>query len=291
MSFFYLFSQIMNSTGYYFGFFYSYLFSSFAIFLTREKVNQKIIRIFFYLIVAYLLSLYLRGIPTQLWALYSENHISVFILFWGIFLIAVTYKQIKKVYLSDLVLIFIICVIANGRSGIAVSAFMLIFLGLKYNMKKMIPLFFVSLICAIYFIDFILNNVFREFAFEGARSYERLFIMYEYLDRIDVANFLTGIPYKSFINLNSYNLAFHNSYLSLHSEYGIGLLFLFIVVAILLKTSKKRYFYGILLLAIFLRSYTDTILITNGLFMGTLLFYILNEMYLSSFKNEEQVAK
>lgn len=291
MSSFYLFSQFMNSTGYYFGFFYCYFFSGFAIFLVREEVNLKTIRLFFYLISVYLISLFLRGIPTQLWALYSENHISIFILFFGIFIIALTYKQKEEVYISDLILIFIICVMANGRSGIASSVFLLIFLGLKYNLKKMIPLLCISLILTIYFLDFILNNIFREFAFEGAKSFERLFIMYEYFDRIDLATFFTGIPYQSFDNLKSYNLAFHNSYISIHSEYGIGLLFLLAVILALLITSKERYFYGIILVVILFRSYTDSILITNGLFMGALLFYVLNEMYFTSFNYKHQILK
>ena len=274
----YLFVQASRGETYYLGITYPFCFAGLSLYLSNEKVNFNLLSIIFYLILSYFFYLWLfLNISPQLWLIGSENRVSTFIIFWGVLLSALQYKYYRKVDIIPLIFIFIICIGSNGRSGIMSSGILL--LGSIWLKNKKI--FFATIITLFIvlspYLELILSLYFNEFYLEGFDNNSRNWVLNTYINNMNFFDFFIGVDYQIIEKITTISL--HNSFLSIHSTYGIGLFFILGMLLLNFIRSINHLSWILFTIVILLRSYTDSVLITNGLMFGSLLFFLSNEMF------------
>lgn len=188
----------------------------------------------------------------------SRNYISVF----GLYSIAIynimKEKNSKPCSLLVIIIYFFICINAVGRGGIITSGLILIlfiykriFGNIKRNLKSYIKIFIFFIITFI-MVLFISNNISyvkinyfgRFFGSESSAEVStkhRITMVREYLNECtnNIKSFFIGADAKKVTKITG-NL--HNSYLQLHSSYGIIALIFFMYASIKSCIYMKRNF-------------------------------------------------
>ena len=270
----------------------------------KNGLNHKFVLVIFYFLVFYYLIkvLFFGSLPGDIFS-NSRNHISA--MFINLFSLIVISSIINRVNLNFIhcFALLICCFLAIGISGIFVSSFIFIsFLQYKYfgNLTKYISLtvllnlFFVLILFQLWsFIQLYIQLNFEENTdiaikyskplIDIFRESSRILIINDYINLSDLKSFVFGNKLDLEIN-NLKN--FHNSFIVLHVRAGIFFfgLIIFLIYAII-KNFRKDFMLGVCLLAITLRSLTDTIL-----FSGYHYEYIFIYLLLFSYKQYLKIA-
>ena len=265
--------------------------------------HKFVLVIFYFLVFYYLIKILLFGnLPGEIFS-NSRNHISaMFINLFSLIVISSNINRINLNFIHCLVLL-ICCFLAVGISGILVSSLIFIsFLQYKYfrivtkymSLTVILNLLFILIIFFLWpFIQSFIQLNFEadsDVAIKYAKSLidvfresSRLLIINDYKNLLDFKNVVLGIKLDSELN-NLEN--FHNSFIVLHSRAGVFFLglIIFLIYAII-KNFYKDFMLSVCLLAITLRSLTDTIL-----FSGYHYEYIFIYLLLFSYKQNLKIA-
>ncbi len=213
--------------------------------------------------------------PQEGLASQSGNMISVIILFYVFLIYIKRYEEKKKIIFWPCLLAILFSVWGNGRSGLlsSVLLFVLIFLyGYFFVEKKKISTLLKVLVLVAIGL-FLLDHYFGAYIelFESkldkyGSSSVRTEIWAEYIDQASasIGPLLFGVPteYGSGNGTLLATYTLHNSFVSLHAEYGlVG--FLYVACSLLIFVRKfwirKEYLYLIVIFVWFIRSMFDWI--------------------------------
>jgi hypothetical protein len=246
-----------------------------AYFIYTNHFNTKILTLPFYAFASYILSYFflhrnLFGVLNNV----SENYLSIILIMNLITIYVVKFRQKEVISILPAFIGFFLSILAVGRSGIITTLFVLL-LVLWFNWKGLprfkkifsIAIFLAPLILLVFLkwdlINTIFNNmeVFEKFSNSGVASPSRDIIKRAYFSNINSVTFFTGYNYAENYWFQHYGLNPHNSYIRLHYFSGFAFFIIMPILFIsLIKLIKKNLFFSGLLLAVLLRSYTDSVL-------------------------------
>lgn len=260
--------------------------------ISKPKLN---IFIFLSFLVFLLFFYYaLTGVNSSLWVKGSSNYVSVLVLY--ISFVPLLIHKINKggvnLILNIIFPLLALCfsLIAIGRSGIIVST--IFFLGNltlyfrdhkhKFMILSIFIIFFAFLSSKLYsYIDFITNEYLFKLINKGTTSDVRKDIVDYYFSKINFRTLLFSID-----NLDldkKMGVTLHNSYLSWHYKYGFfSFVIFYITILSFFKSLKRDKVLSIILIVILIRSFTDLILLTEGILFG---FPFILALLLVDYKN------
>lgn len=118
----------------------------------------------------------------------------------------------------------------------------------------------------------IINQYFYKFETQGFESEDREYLIYSYINSMSLLDFFIGNRDFPLIDLT-----LHNSFLHWHLKYGIGsLFFCIIVIRKMLHLISFNFSIFLILLVILFRSWSDQILVSDGILMGLPFFSALS---------------
>jgi hypothetical protein len=224
----------------------------------------------------------------------SRNGITSVLIVCQIVFCFISYLYNKKIPLLSLVLVVILCFYGLGRGSIIVSILLLLFgailnvINSKSIKVKIFALIFISGLIVYFSYNsetiIMLENIEEglnktQFG-QGYTDEARLGMNAEYISNLDTWNFFFGSSYKNTAIEKYFGGNPHNSFIRLHSYYGIfGIMVLLMVtVSILIAKKEKsiKFTMLVLLLLLLFRAYTEPILFPSAL---DLFFFFMIALY------------
>jgi hypothetical protein len=235
----------------------------------------------------------------------SRNGITSVLIVCQIAFSFVAYLYTKKFPLLSVFLVVIISFYGSGRGSIIVSVLLLLF-GVILNIinSKSFNLKIFALI-VITGLTFFLNSNYENIIMlenieeglnntnfnQGYTDEARIIMMGEYISKLDFYNFFMGASYKDTSIERNFANNPHNSFIRLHSYYGIfGItVLLMLISSILIANKDKSVKFTLLLLLVLLlfRSYTEPILFPSSLdlfFLFMIALYFRKNYFISNDK-------
>lgn len=213
----------------------------------------------------------------------SRNGITSVLIVCQIAFTFVTYLYTKKFPLLSLFLVVVISFYGSGRGSIIVSVLLLLFGAIlnvfhskSYKLKIFTLIFTSGLIFflnsnseTIILLENIEEGINKTQFGQGYTDEARIGMMDEYVSKLDFYNFFMGASYKDTSIERYFASNPHNSFIRLHSYYGIfGIAALLMVITSILIANKDisvKFTLLILLLLLLFRSYTEPILFPSAL--------------------------
>jgi hypothetical protein len=275
------FVEIINNRLYLFNLIYPISFISVSFLLVKSKPSPLPFALVSLLIFIYLFSLFMQGTPPTQWVKGSRNFVSILVLYLTIVTICVSHIYENKdniiIHLFFPLMTLIISVLALGRSGIITSVLLLliclshILIKQKKNIFSLISVVFIISAASYYFVqnlDYIQNSFLYKFETKGMGLDERAVVLDLYLNKIDIVSFFYSLPNLDFI-FSTQGISLHNSYLNWHYSYGFGAIILVIIILFtLIKLFLKDRFLSFILTTILFRSFSDQVLLSDGILLG-----------------------
>ena len=235
----------------------------------------------------------------------SRNGITSVLIVCQIAFTFVTYLHTKKFPLLSMFLVVVISFYGSGRGSIIVSVLLLLFGAIlnvfhsKSYKLKIFTLIFISGL--IFFLNSNSENIIMLENIEeglnntnfnqGYTDEARIGMMDEYLSKLDFYNFFMGASYKDTSIERLFASNPHNSFIRLHSYYGIfGITVLLMVISSILIANKDKsvkFTLIILLVLLLFRSYTEPILFPSALdlfFLFMIALYFRKNYFISNDK-------
>ncbi|MCX6564921.1 MAG: hypothetical protein NTW38_00605 [Candidatus Aminicenantes bacterium] len=250
----------------------------FALALLNKKVFSRMLLWAFILVAGYFIISMLIGVaPSNVLVGRSANHVSTVMIFLGCLVYGRCADENKRFSLIPALIVFMLSVWALGRGGIIASGIILVGLFVSKRRRARFDYYFIGLgvivVGIILFGDIRINfNLFhKSFSFEKFSSKSaiedpRILILDQYKEKLNLKTVLLGFDRDALEEIFPLE-NMHNSFLAMHFRFGmfafpiIGLMF----YALVRSLSKNKCFF-ILLLAIYVRAFTDTILLPTGYF-------------------------
>lgn len=263
--------------------------------LLNYKISYKKIYILFYVVCIYYILNALNGFSAEnVTGLVSRNNLSVTLLVIFSLLCIVSYMNNKKISIVSIVIMLLLSSWAVGRSGIITFSIILIgYFMLERKNKKQKEISIKSLIIISSLIIFVYlsrNLIYKYFLEYAIYNFEirgvetsRYLITKSYLyDAFESwFYFMFGVNLERNTVFTLVNQNLHNSFLNLHSRYGI-IAFIFFTIAILIKIlnyiKTKNGLYLVLLLAIVFRSNFDLVAF-NGVLDIYIYYFLFEGLY------------
>lgn len=239
------------------------------------------------------------------WA--SRNGITSVLVVCQITYCFVSYLHKKKFPFLSSFLVVILCFYGLGRGSIIVSVLLLLFavilniINLKSLKFKLFALIFIFGLISysaisnsetIEMLENIEEGLNRTQFGQGYTDEPRILMRDEYLSNLNIWKVLFGSSYENTAIEKYFGGNPHNSYIRLHSFYGIfGLMVLFAIIVSILIANRDRsikiIFVGLLILLLF-RAYTEPILFPSSLdffFLFMVLLYFRKNYFIPDDKN------
>lgn len=250
--------------------------------------------LFLYLIVVLIVLLAGRD-PNEIWQGSRNSSSQLFVIMGGVFLIYPAVLEKLKFKLLFYFLIFIVCVLSMGRSGIITSAILLLaailnFYSFKINKTNLFSIFIAlgALLLLVTSFDLLIDyyNSISKFDYLRARGLEdsyRSDMLKEFFEHYNLKVFLFGVDLSVLPYIASFNNNPHNGFLSLHAQTGVlAIIIFFGIILTAIKVSLKRNIVAFLAItAILLRVSTDSI---NGIILIPMVFLSLSSFYYTNIK-------
>lgn len=270
----------------------------FAYFVVTNRFNSKYITLQIYFILFLFFTYYaLSRNFDGLFSGISANYISVVLIMNISILQLIQSRQKESLSLIIPFLSLILTVFATGRSGILILTAIFINtllyewrgMGKKKRITIALTMIILPMLLVIANWDAIVEifntaSVFEKFQKDGLVSYSRNIITNEYLDNINWETAIFGYNFSDNYWFIHYGQNPHNSFIRLHHFAGILFvpLLLIISIAIIRLAIKKKFFVALLLLAIMVRAWTDSILFLS------IYDFVWMSLVLASFKSKQQ---
>jgi hypothetical protein len=235
----------------------------------------------------------------------SRNGITSVLIVCQIVFCFISYLYNKKFPLLSSVLVVILCFYGLGRGSIIVSILLLLFgvilnvINSKSYKVKIFALIFISGLIVYFSYNsetiIMLENIEEglnktQFG-QGYTDEARLGMNAEYISNLNTWNFLFGSSYKNTSIEKYFNGNPHNSFIRLHSYYGIfGITVLLMVISSILIANKDKsvkFTLLVLLVLLLFRSYTEPILFPSALdlfFLFMIALYFRKNYFISNDK-------
>lgn len=273
----------------------------FAFFIVTNRFNTRYItlQLYFFILAFFVYYALFRSFE-NLFEGISANYVSVVLIMNISVLQLIQYRQNESYSLVIPFLSLILVVFAMGRAGILILTILFVntlihrWKGMGWKKRILIALLMivppVLLVIAKWdvFVEiFNTADVFTKFQKDGLVSYSRNIIINEYLDNINWKTAFFGYNFIDDYWFIHYGQNPHNSFIRLHYFAGIllvPLLFLIAIAAVRLVT-KKNVFIALLLLAIMVRAWTDSIIFLS------IYDFVWVSLVLTSFKFRPQNKK
>ncbi len=273
----------------------------FAFFIVTNRFNTRYItlQLYFFILAFFVYYALFRSFE-NLFEGISANYVSVVLIMNISVLQLIQYRQNESYSLVIPFLSLILVVFAMGRAGILILTILFVntlihrWKGMGWKKRILIALLMivppVLLVIAKWdvFVEiFNTADVFTKFQKDGLVSYSRNIIINEYLDNINWKTAFFGYNFIDNYWFIHYGQNPHNSFIRLHYFAGIllvPLLFLIAIAAVRLVT-KKNVFTALLLLAIMVRAWTDSIIFLS------IYDFVWVSLVLTSFKFRPQNKK
>jgi hypothetical protein len=263
---------------------YALSFFAIANLITYSDVSDKFFIFFSVSVFLWLGYLAISGLPPSEWLKGSRNHVSIL----AIYLVILTQLiRLRKCGTASIITHFVLpfCALvlstaAIGRSGIITSGILFItslFWLLhtsKYRIYKFIMLFAVVGGVGFYVFQNIQvgDDYLYKFETKGFDLAEREDVIANYINNISFLEFFIGPVDRD----NLYDdITLHNSYLHWHLSYGFGsIIIVLMIFGFISRVMRKYPWIAFTLIIILLRSFSDQILLSDGILMGLPLFLI-----------------
>jgi len=279
---------IANNRLYLLNLIYPLSFFSISWLVIKTKPSPRFFIIVTLLVFAFLSFSFVRGVPPAEWLKGSRNYVSVVLIYLTITTICIARINSKVPTLLVYFVLPLLCVafsvIALGRSGI-ISSLMLFFASIFYlikdkkNKSKIRAFLVVISLGMIYLVsekyDAIEANYLYKFQTKALELDERGDVINLYTDKIDFLSSIFSVPDINFIAALE-GITLHNSYLHWHFSYGLGAFLIFILILqSIFKSIKQEVYLNLLLVIILVRSFSDQILLSDGILLGLPLLMII----------------
>lgn len=288
------------------GFYLFVMYIGIGMLLVNFQLNYKLSFASFIFFAFYILFQILLIGKTSIFYDSSRNYHSIVIIYHLILLYIATHTSGRKISLFPAILTFLISILSVGRAGIIVSAFILLgvltYIILEKDKEKFFPirikwLFIITLLIIVLMFTSlsIFENVYEKYFqrlhSQGLTDPARLTLIKEYLGNLQesFSNILLGVPIYGNKVFESYGNNLHNSYLRLHSNFGlIGFIaFAVLVVKAFFRYAKSNLLFFVLFSSILLRISTDQAAF-HGIFDPLIYFFLLNDLNSNvSFENKK----
>lgn len=244
----------------------------------NSKIYSRLILVYFYTYVAIMIfiNLFLGLSLDKVFMTGSRNLVSFVAIVVLIYYYANSFKNGENLSIIPAIVLVLFAIIAQGRSGILVSALAL--LGILYF--RLTSKFFTSLyyIVVLLLVVLFIVDQFQLFFTERLsylvenkfESDSRVFLFNEYLHNIDIYTFLFGVR-NDIYPFDQFNNNFHNAFLLAHSSFGISFIIIPIYAGIVIIT-RKNFLFNYLLVVLALRALTDIVFFVNSF---DFIFYFL----------------
>ncbi|MCK9225659.1 MAG: oligosaccharide repeat unit polymerase [Candidatus Muirbacterium halophilum] len=237
----------------------------------------------------------------------SRNYHSIFMIYASILYYICFIKKRETLPLYPAAITFLISLWSVGRGGIISSSFLLFSIftsyllsNIKNRRKRIYTLVNLSIIYGIfvlfiyYFTRVNVVQMIDRLLTRGLTDFAREDIMAEYVKLVfdDIRNLVLGVPKMQNYFFARFQFNLHNSFLNLHSYYGIfGVLFF-----IFLNVNAIRYYWEIstinvfILITVYMRIFTD-----NAAFYGLLdpviIFLLFYPFSIKNIKSKNSIVK
>lgn len=230
---------------------YSLIHISIVIMLFKYKISEYIPLIIFYMFSLFFFynSAILKNI-SDIFPESSRNAVSwIALLLCSLYyLLAIVNNNNSKNPIPLFVLV-IICVFANGRSGI-ITSFLLLISHLIFNYPQknnkrnqlIINLFLLSaFVFAIFYFSSVFDEKLQYLQNKKLENASRMMLVTSYLKSLDPINFITGIDLATIPIFKFYHSNPHNSYIQCHVRFGI---MAFLYIGFLIFSMLKGLIFG-----------------------------------------------
>lgn len=241
-------------------------------YLARVKLIKKIAIILLAVFVGIILvRFFVSGSANSIFLRASRNNVSAFIILGSVLLYSTSLRS-ERVSLFPAIITFVFSCLAEGRGGV-VSSFILLAGIVLYNLfskkKPTIIQILLSIGTVVLFVflitnyyDFVFSKAITRLYSQSFSENERNNIINLYFTNIKAhpIYLLFGVPSKMIPIVEQLNGNFHNSYLSLHSNFGIfgfAIVIIILIVAIRKGVMNRNWLCLLLLLTICVRMFTD----------------------------------
>jgi len=251
------------------------------------------------LVQLWVFSKFFAGLSPNDWVKGSRNYVSVVVMYTVLVPFLIAKLRPKEDWKTELLFLSMgalaLSVFALGRSGI-LACLMLVGVNVYNGLRGARRVFSVGVILIVvsfasYWVYVNLDSISSVFLYKfetrGFESQERSMIIKNYFDRLDAYSLLFSYPdITRFLTVHGITL--HNSYLHWHFSYGIGaVLVLNVIVGAAYKLLSAQVDVFVVLIVLMMRSYTDQILLTEGVLLGLPLMLIVCVANVKSSGNRE----
>lgn len=273
--------------------------------LLKNDLTIPIVRIFVYsFIIFYFYQIFVGVNRIAFFTRGSQNGLTIHLLLLIVLYYISQWQNNCKYDIIPSFLFVLIAAWAKGRSGFFTSVILLLIIltnNIKSVRKKYLRILVIGLICLFvvillneFFSTEILNELFispisSRFSSEGIDS-PRSLIWKEYFSVMgsNFSDLLFGVPYREVPIIRQYNNNPHNSILYMHSQYG--LMMMLINIILILNFSFRYFKTNIFLLGLFgvllLRSSTD-IIAFPGIFDGIIYYFLFLPFSIARFDGRD----
>lgn len=295
-----IFPLLLFDVSYFKEIFRIFIAVPYGYYLAKYGFKKKYAYLLFCIIIGVIVFRYLlTGDMGSVFTHASRNAISSYALLCSCFVYTVHVHD-KSLPILPALISFLVSALAVGRGGIISSLILLIgVILINTHNKKLFSikgfLFLVSFIISSFvfflqYFDLFFKEALDKMDSQSFAENDRIVILNQYLQIIKNNNMklLFGVPSSDIPLVEYLSGNFHNSYLSLHSHFGI--IGFFILFYMLHKSChkiimSKSWILLLILITILVRIYTD-LLAFNGLY-DSLFFYIIF-LSISSYKNKNE---
>ena len=273
--------ELFNDRLYLLDLIYPLSFFSVSYLIIKTRPSPTFFLVVSVITFAFLFSKYIQGYPPAEWVKGSRNFVSVLCIYLTITTILVSNLFTKEtklaIYFGLPLMTVVFSVLALGRSGIISSILILIVSSLHFINSKgrqhLSKYFFLLIVLGLgifvyQYIDFIESSFLYKFERKGIELDERGDVISMYLNNLDLYTFLFSYESLDWI-FTVQGITLHNSYLHWHFSFGFGA---FIILFLILKSGASTYktskYLAFLLGIILIRSFSDQVLLSDGILLG-----------------------
>ena len=235
----------------------------------------------------------------------SRNFVAVtlFLGLFAYFALSKNYTVRGRLIVLNLAICFF-CIYAVGRAGIVLSFVLLAFYSLNYvidvtkkfkrESKLLVRVLMLMSVFTIlvFLIDYLYTNDFLvRIISRGMHDLSRKNIIKEYLSSLDGTNLILGVKLAELELMNKFNNNLHNSYLSVHSSFGLiySLFFMFLVSYSLVLSWRRKYYPVLFLMLVILARGVSDIQVLAG--RGDWVFYFVLFYLIQSQQQMKKLVK
>lgn len=263
-----------------------------SLILIFYNINLLFSKIYFYFVSALYLVVLAGIVDANIMEYFSDNYISInMINALAIYYIARSNNK-KKFTIWPSLVVSIICFLSKGRAAIIAGITQLLLFILYYlwekkkiRRKKILASIFLMIVISIIIYNFtfdkyifpLLSNFYSTSKFDyGFTSVGRSLLLTEYLSKANssLLSIIFGVPSRKNTLFLAFGSNWHNSYLRLHSFFGISGVLLVLIFSFRAGICfyKRNRVYFILMMVILLRILTDSAAF-NGIFDPILYYF------------------